>query len=80
MLFRSKLENKLLHEPQLDQRQETKNTNLDDWIRKYKLDRLPQLFNVLRGEIGLFKPCPLTLEEAVRLSLEERKIKHLGIK
>lgn len=75
-----KLENKLLHEPKLDQRQDSKNINLDYWIRKYKLDRLPQLFNVLRGEMRLFKPYILTLEEAVKLSLEERQIKILGIK
>lgn len=64
------LENKLLH-AQIDQRQNPKIINLDVWLRKSKLDRLPQLFNVLRGEIRLFKPCPLTLEEAVKLSLEE---------
>lgn len=76
-----KLENQLLHQPQLEQRQDSKITNIHSWMRKYKLDRLPQLFNVLRGEIHLFKSDHLTFEEAVRLSLEERqRINILGIK
>ena len=76
-----KLENQLLHQPQLEQRQDSKMTNIHSWMRKYKLDRLPQLFNVLRGEIHLFKSHHLTFEEAVRLSLEERqRINILGIK
>jgi lipopolysaccharide/colanic/teichoic acid biosynthesis glycosyltransferase len=49
-------------------------------MRKYKLDRLPQLFNVLRGEMRLIQPRPLTLEQAVRLSQEERqKISTLSV-
>ena len=46
-------------------------TLLIGWMCKYNLDKLPQLFNVLRGEISLKDSfCPLTLSEAVRLKLE----------
>ena len=46
-------------------------TLLIRWMCKYNFDKLPQLFNVLRGEISLKDLfCPLTISEAVRLKLE----------
>ena len=53
---------------------DSRTTPLIRWMCKYKVDKLPQLFNVLRGEISLRDLfCPLTISEAVRLKLESQQ-------
>lgn len=47
---------------------------LAQWLHKYHLDRLPKLFNALRGEIGIVERHYLTLEQVVRLSLDKNQL------
>lgn len=52
-------------------------TSLGKWIRSYSLDELPQLVNVLKGEMSLVGPRPLLKEYLPYFNAEQQRRHHV---
>jgi lipopolysaccharide/colanic/teichoic acid biosynthesis glycosyltransferase len=52
---------------------EQRRTRLGNWLRATSLDELPQLWNILLGQMSFVGPRPLTVEYLDRYSPEQRQ-------
>jgi len=53
---------------------DTRITRVGYWLRKYKIDELPQLFNILKGEMSFVGPRPEVLKYVLLYNSVQKRV------
>lgn len=72
--FRTMIVDAVQEGPRITARDDTRITRVGRLLRKYKIDELPQLFNVLRGEMSLVGPRPEDPRYVAHYTVAQRRV------
>jgi len=72
--FRGMIDNALLHGPGITQLNDPRITRVGKFLRRTSIDELPQIFNVLKGEMSIIGPRPEITSITSTYSKEHQRV------